>query len=119
MGEKAESVLKPPSASPGSLRDPLDLPKIFRKEGDDPVGFPVRKGMRHDGMGSEDGHRRKKLKLPALKGSASREGIFFYIVPLDPALKGGAYGALVGQTLRSKCPKTPVEPTGSHTDWIP
>jgi hypothetical protein len=42
MGEEAESVLKPPSASPRSLRDPLDLPKIFREEGNDPVGFPER-----------------------------------------------------------------------------
>jgi hypothetical protein len=38
--------------------------------------------MRHDGVCSEDGHRRKKLKLPALKGGASREGISFYLVPL-------------------------------------
>ena len=82
MGEEAESVLEPPSASPGPLRDPLDLPKIFRKEGNDPIGFPVGKGMRHDGMCSEDGHRRKKLKLHAPKDGASREGIFFYIVPL-------------------------------------
>jgi len=37
------------------------------------------------------------LKLPALKGAASREGISFYIVPLDPALKGEACGALAGQ----------------------
>ena len=37
------------------------------------------------------------VKLPALKGGASREGISFYIVPLDPALKGGACGALAGQ----------------------
>jgi hypothetical protein len=38
-----------------------------------------------------------KVKLLALKGGASREGISFYIVPLDPALKGGACGALAGQ----------------------
>jgi hypothetical protein len=39
------------------------------------------------------------LKLPALKGGASRKGISFYIVPLDPALKGGACGALAGQLI--------------------
>jgi hypothetical protein len=37
------------------------------------------------------------VKLPALKGGVSRKGISFYIVPLDPALKGGACGALAGQ----------------------
>ena len=35
-----------------------------------------------------------KVKPPALKGGASREGISFYIVPLDLALKVGACGAL-------------------------
>ena len=45
-----------------------------------------------------------KVKLPALKGGTSREGISFYIVPLPAspvgrghALKGGACGALAGQ----------------------
>jgi hypothetical protein len=38
-----------------------------------------------------------KMKLHALEGGASRKGISFYIVPLDPVLKGGAYGALAGQ----------------------
>jgi hypothetical protein len=89
MGEEAESVLKPPSASPGSLRDTLDLPKIFREEGNDPVGFPIRNRMRYDGMRYEDGHRRKTLKLPALKGGASRKGISFYIVPLPACRKAG------------------------------
>jgi len=37
------------------------------------------------------------MKLPALKGGASREGISSYTVPLGPALKGGACGALAGQ----------------------
>jgi hypothetical protein len=41
------------------------------------------------------------VKLPALKGGASREGISFYIVPLDLALKGVACGALAGH-LRKK-----------------
>ena len=36
------------------------------------------------------------MKFAALKGGASREGVSFDIVPLDPALKGGAYGALAG-----------------------
>jgi len=36
------------------------------------------------------------MKLPALKGGASRKGISFYIVPLDCALKGRACGALAG-----------------------
>jgi len=39
----------------------------------------------------------RQVNLPALKGSASREGISFYIVPLGPALKDGACGALGGQ----------------------
>jgi hypothetical protein len=34
------------------------------------------------------------MKLPAQKGGASREGISFYIVPFDPALKGGVKGHL-------------------------
>ena len=38
-----------------------------------------------------------KVKLPALKGGASQEGISFYIVPLHPALKYRACGALAGQ----------------------
>ena len=44
------------------------------------------------------------MKLPALKGGASREGNFLlYCAPSclpvgrDPALKGGACGALAGQ----------------------
>ena len=45
------------------------------------------------------------VKLPALKGGASRKGISFYIVPLDPALKGGASGALAGENHRP-----PAEP---------
>jgi hypothetical protein len=32
------------------------------------------------------------LKLSALKGGAFRHGSFFYIVPLDPAVKGGIAG---------------------------
>jgi hypothetical protein len=36
-----------------------------------------------------------RMKLPALKGGASRKGNFiFYIVPLDPALKVGLTGHL-------------------------
>ena len=44
-----------------------------------------------------------KVKLPTLKGAASREGIPFYIVPFLPAgrqgpcPKGGACEALAGQ----------------------
>jgi hypothetical protein len=37
------------------------------------------------------------MKLPALKGSASRNGIFLYIAPLEPALRGGACGTPDGQ----------------------
>ena len=37
------------------------------------------------------------VKRAALKGGASWEGIPFHIVPLNPALQGGAYGALAGQ----------------------
>jgi hypothetical protein len=37
------------------------------------------------------------MKLHALKGGASREGTFFYIVSLDPVLKDGACGARSGQ----------------------
>jgi hypothetical protein len=62
MGEEAESVLKPPLAFSGPFRDSFHFPKIFRKEGDNPVGFPVRNGMRYDGMCSEDGHRWKTSK---------------------------------------------------------
>jgi hypothetical protein len=32
------------------------------------------------------------VKLSALKGGASRQGSFIYIVPLDPALKSGVKG---------------------------
>jgi hypothetical protein len=38
------------------------------------------------------------VKVPALKGSASREGSFLYIVPLDPALKGWACGGTCWST---------------------
>jgi hypothetical protein len=38
-----------------------------------------------------------KVKLTAIKDGAFREGISFYIVPLNPALNGGAWGALAGQ----------------------
>jgi hypothetical protein len=58
MGEEAESILKPLLAFPGPFRDSFHLPKIFRKEGDNPIGFPVWDGMRYDGLCSEDGHRR-------------------------------------------------------------
>jgi hypothetical protein len=34
------------------------------------------------------------VKLAALKGGASREGLSFHIVPLPPALKGGFTGHL-------------------------
>ncbi|OGP67091.1 MAG: hypothetical protein A2170_13475 [Deltaproteobacteria bacterium RBG_13_53_10] len=37
------------------------------------------------------------MKFPALKGGASREGSFFYIVPLDPVLKDGACGPHAGR----------------------
>jgi len=43
-----------------------------------------------------------KVKLPALKGGTSREGISFYIVPLSTALESGAGGALAGQLSREK-----------------
>ena len=57
MGEEAEGILKPLPTSPGPFRDSLHLPKIFCQEGDNPIGFPVRNGMRYNGMCSEDRHR--------------------------------------------------------------
>lgn len=62
MGKEAESILKPLLTSPGSFRDSFHLPKISRQEGDNPIGFPVRNGMRYDGVRSEDRHRRTKFK---------------------------------------------------------
>jgi hypothetical protein len=48
------------------------------------------------------------VKLPALKGKASRKGVFFIVCPFlpagrDPTLKGGASGAPAGlQGLKSE-----------------
>ena len=45
-------------------------------------------------------NRRLGLKLHALKGGASRQGSFVYIVPLDPGLKAGDRGARSVQGLK-------------------
>ncbi|NWF93108.1 MAG: hypothetical protein HXY46_09330 [Syntrophaceae bacterium] len=42
------------------------------------------------------------MKLPALTGGASRKRIIIWIVPLHPALPGGACGALAGQGKKVK-----------------
>jgi hypothetical protein len=45
----------------------------------------------------------RKFKLPALKGRASRKGIYlFQIAPLKPALKGGFAGKRTGQATRAE-----------------
>ena len=38
-----------------------------------------------------------EVKLPAQRAGLPGKVISFYVVPLDPALKGGACGALAGQ----------------------
>jgi hypothetical protein len=45
---------------------------------------------------ADEGH--EEVKLHALKGVLPGKVVAFYIVPLDPSLKGGAYGALAGQS---------------------
>jgi hypothetical protein len=39
----------------------------------------------------------KKTKFHAPKAWLPGKVLLFYIVPMDPVLKGGAYGALAGQ----------------------
>ena len=39
------------------------------------------------------------MKLPAHRAGLPGKVLSFYNVPLDPVLKGGAYGALAGQVL--------------------